>query len=262
MTSDLETQIRAILKQSDSGGSIPVKRTASDGTVHEYRCSWIAGFGSTLTRAAYVQKFKEQPPAWVRILHPAKEASIYNIALKAGTPLSASIGDVQNMTDNAKQASDRARDFAVAAHGDQPYGDLPYVAHLAAVVRVLGDFGFAGDYLIAGWLHDVVEDTDKTVAEIESAFGDRASKLVWAVTGGGERATHVATIHQKIADYPDAAAVKLADRIANVEACKAGDKHSIRYNREHAEFATVIQPHVPAAMWQRYLQALFACRAS
>lgn len=151
-----------------------------------------------------------------------------------------------------------AREFAVAAHGDQRYGDRPYVEHLAAVVDVLEEFGFSDEYVAAGWLHDVVEDTDVTEADIQAAFGEQVAKLVSAVSGGGNRETHVASIYEKIEAYPDAAFLKLADRIANVEACARGDKHSIRYAREHPRFATVVGPHVPPAMWERYLVALKA----
>lgn len=151
---------------------------------------------------------------------------------------------------------DRAREFAIAAHGNQCYGDEPYESHLAAVVQILEDFGFSDEFKAAGWLHDVVEDTDKKIADISDAFGDRVAHLVWAVTGGGDRESHVASIHRKIGAYPDAAVVKLADRIANVEACRRGDKHSVRYSREHGDFATTIRPHVPLAMWERYLSAL------
>lgn len=151
---------------------------------------------------------------------------------------------------------DAVRAFAVSAHGDQRYGDCPYVEHLSAVVKVLEEFGFSDEHVAAGWLHDVVEDTDITEADIEEAFGERVAKLVSAVSGGGDRATHVASIYAKIEAYPDAAVVKLADRIANVEACAQGDKHSIRYAREHPRFSTVIGPHVPPAMWDRYLVAL------
>ena len=35
----------------------------------------------------------------------------------------------------------RARSFAIAAHGDQTYGDEPYVFHLDAVVELLAPFG-------------------------------------------------------------------------------------------------------------------------
>jgi (p)ppGpp synthase/HD superfamily hydrolase len=156
----------------------------------------------------------------------------------------------------AKLRAARAREFALRAHGGQLYGTRPYIEHLAEVVSVLEDFGFSGDYLSAGWLHDVIEDTDATVAEVEAEFGDRVAKLVWAVTGGGDRASHVESIYDKIAAFPEAAAVKLADRIANIEACASGDRHSLRYGREHGGFAAAIQPHVPPTMWERYLQAL------
>lgn len=152
----------------------------------------------------------------------------------------------------------RARDFAVEAHGDQRYGDKPYVEHLSAVVRVLEDFGCSGDHLVAGWLHDVIEDTDATRSELKSAFGEHVAKLVWAVTGGGKRERHVASIHKKLAAFPDAAVINLADRIANVEASQPGDRHATRYRDEHPEFAEVVRSHVPAEMWQRYFQALEA----
>ena len=67
---------------------------------------------------------------------------------------------------NAKAA--RAREFAAHAHGNQRYGDGPYVEHLAKVVAVLTDFGYQGDYLCAGWLHDVVEDTCTTLDDIRA----------------------------------------------------------------------------------------------
>lgn len=155
------------------------------------------------------------------------------------------------MADSVQQA----REFAIAAHGEQRYGDKPYESHLAAVVQIMDDFGLPAEFKVAGWLHDVIEDTEATVADISEAFGDRVARLVWAVTGGGDRESHVASIHRKIAAYPDAAVVKLADRIANVESCRRGDRHSLRYSREHATFEATIRQHVPAVMWKRYVQA-------
>lgn len=149
----------------------------------------------------------------------------------------------------------KAREFAVKAHGGQRYGDRPYVEHLAEVVAVLTDFEYKAQYLCAGWLHDVVEDTPTTLGEIERNFGAEVARLVDAVSGGGDRESHVASIYEKIAAYPDAAIVKLADRIANVEACALGDKHAKRYAREHNGFAAAIQPHVCRQNWQRYERA-------
>ncbi len=50
-----------------------------------------------------------------------------------------------------------AQRYAEAAHGDQRYGQKPYVSHLAAVRAVLNDFGVSGDLGVAAWLHDVLE---------------------------------------------------------------------------------------------------------
>ncbi len=150
-----------------------------------------------------------------------------------------------------------ARAFAVAAHGDQRYGGEPYETHLAAVVRVLGDFGYGEAYRQAGWLHDVVEDTAVPLAEIGARFGDEVAAMVDAVTGlGATRQERNARIYAGLRACPAAAAVKLADRIANVEAAAPGSEHRARYAREAAAFAEVVRPHVPAAMWLRLEAAL------
>lgn len=54
----------------------------------------------------------------------------------------------------AGSTENRAREFAIAAHGEQRYGDDPYVSHLAAVVQVMDDFELSDEFKVAGWLHD------------------------------------------------------------------------------------------------------------
>jgi len=153
---------------------------------------------------------------------------------------------------------ERAREYAIAAHGEQRYGNHPYAYHLAAVVKILAEAGASDDMIIAGWLHDVVEDTDATEADIAAAFGEEVAGLVGAVSGGGNRDAHVAAIYEKIKALPAGATVKLADRIANIEAATPGDRHSLRYAREHPGFAEVIEPHAPPSLWKRYMAALAA----
>ena len=74
----------------------------------------------------------------------------------------------------------QARDFAIAAHGDQTYGEQPYVFHLDAVVAHLTDFGEPAQ--VVGYLHDVVEDTPTTSDDIEQVFGEFVSQCVAIVT--------------------------------------------------------------------------------
>ena len=73
-----------------------------------------------------------------------------------------------------------ARTFAVAAHGDQKYGDQPYSFHLDAVAEILAPFGEQAQ--IAGYLHDVVEDTPVQLEAVRREFGDKISECVALVT--------------------------------------------------------------------------------
>src|SRR5262245_31138361 len=83
---------------------------------------------------------------------------------------------------------EQARQLAIAAHGNQTYGDKPYEHHLRAVVDVLKRFGASledastAPLLIAAWLHDSLEDTALSRAEVETNFGAEVTELVWRVT--------------------------------------------------------------------------------
>ena len=157
---------------------------------------------------------------------------------------------------------ENAREFAIAAHGDQRYGDGPYQVHLAAVAAVLDRFGIATDPLRqAAWLHDTVEDTDTTREQIAERFGDHVAALVWAVTneaGPNRRARNAAT-YPKIARQPGAVLLKLADRIANVESCIAsGDRRLSMYAREYPGFRAALRSdgdEVARPLWD-HLDAL------
>lgn len=146
----------------------------------------------------------------------------------------------------------QARDFAIKAHGDQKYGGDPYGVHLFDVVAIAKEYGCTDAQWKAAFLHDVLEDTAVTSDQILDLFGADVLSIVYACTGEGiDRAERVACIYRRIADYPAAALVKLADRIANVEAATPGGHHWWRYKAELPGFRAVIRPHVPDAMWER-----------
>ncbi|WP_181697944.1 HD domain-containing protein [Nocardia sp. GTS18] len=155
------------------------------------------------------------------------------------------------------QREAQAREFAVAAHGDQRYGERPYVTHLAAVRGVLDDFGFGGDLAVAAWLHDVIEDTPVTAEEVESRFGRAVLDLVWAVTGvGPDRKARNLDAYTKIAAHPRAVILKLADRTANAQASPPASSWMGMYRTEHPTFKAHLgglladDPTV-ARMWER-----------
>ncbi len=142
-----------------------------------------------------------------------------------------------------------ARRFALAAHGDQRYGAHPYVHHLDAVVAVLARFGITHPELVAAaWLHDVVEDTQVTRDDIAERFGDRVAGIVWALTDADapDRASRKRVTYERIAVTPDAATVKVADRIAN---CEEPGRQIEMYRAEQPAFrAAMVTGGAPAPM--------------
>jgi len=136
----------------------------------------------------------------------------------------------------------KARGYATKLHEGQKYdsGTAPYVVHLAEVRDVCVEFGWDETaYRVAAWLHDTIEDTDTTADMIETDFGERVRKLVWAVTGEGKnRRERNEDAYKKMISYPDAIPLKLADRIANARASKETSPDALfeMYAREHPAF--------------------------
>lgn len=78
---------------------------------------------------------------------------------------------------------DHAIDFATKAHeGQKRKSGEPYIIHPLAVAATLIDWGMDIDTVLAGVLHDTVEDTDATLEMIESLFGHDVAFLVDGVT--------------------------------------------------------------------------------
>lgn len=167
------------------------------------------------------------------------------------------MGD-NSMTTHTGGAVD-ARAFATHKHEGQKYGEKPYTVHLAAVRDVLLSVGVLDDEPlgIAAWLHDTVEDTSTTREEIEVRFGADVASLVWAVTGVGKnRKERNANAYEKIRAYPLAATLKLADRIANVEASANVPDKLAMYRKEWPSFRDALAGNGHPALWERLRKAL------
>ncbi|NDJ16318.1 RelA/SpoT family protein [Myxacorys almedinensis] len=77
----------------------------------------------------------------------------------------------------------KAFNFAYQLHeGQYRASGEPYIAHPVAVAGILRDLGGSSTMIAAGFLHDVVEDTDITPDEIEAQFGIEVRCLVEGVT--------------------------------------------------------------------------------
>jgi guanosine-3',5'-bis(diphosphate) 3'-pyrophosphohydrolase len=156
----------------------------------------------------------------------------------------------------------KAKEFAIAKHGTQKYGEHPYSYHLDRVSQVLTEFGYATDESIvaAGWLHDTLEDTETTYTELVSEFGHEISDIVFAVTNesGKNRGDRFRKTALKIQSNKKALIVKLADRIANTEASlQSNPKLYKMYLKEFPVFKELLynpQDVELMPMWNRLIE--------
>jgi (p)ppGpp synthase/HD superfamily hydrolase len=113
-----------------------------------------------------------------------------------------------------------ALEFAAARHAGQrrEADDAPFILHPLEVAQLLRGRDYPDHVVAAGVLHDLVEDTDVTLAELEHRFGAMVAKLVEAVSeppGGGTYAERKARLRAVVAAAnADAAAVYAADKVA------------------------------------------------
>jgi len=116
--------------------------------------------------------------------------------------------------------------LAARAHAGQMRKgtDVPYLVHPVHVARILEAHGFDEDIVLAGLLHDTLEDTALTLDEIARVAGTRVASLVREVTEdkrdeSGERPWEVRKNEQleRLARADrEVAALKAADSLHNV----------------------------------------------
>ena len=77
----------------------------------------------------------------------------------------------------------KAYEFGAIAHeGQTRMSGEPYISHPVAVAQTLADMHLDSQTIVAAILHDVVEDTDVPIAELEDQFGTEVATLVDAVS--------------------------------------------------------------------------------
>ncbi len=117
----------------------------------------------------------------------------------------------------------RALAFATEAHKGQvrKYTGAPYIHHPIEVADLVRRVSHTVEMVCAAYLHDVVEDTSRTLSDVRLAFGDEVARIVSELTdvstpADGTRAQRKAIDLAHIAAASaEAQTVKLADLISN-----------------------------------------------
>ena len=140
------------------------------------------------------------------------------------TALKASIADHHPTADLS--GVDRAFDLAVDAHQGQPRATgEPYVSHPIASAQIVADLGIDPIAVEAALLHDVPEDTEYSLTDIEEKFGAEVAHLVDGVTKLSRFSTHSHEQQQAenirkmllaMAEDIRVVLIKLADRLHNM----------------------------------------------
>lgn len=132
--------------------------------------------------------------------------------------------------------------FAAERHRHQRRKDAeasPYINHPLALAHILVSEGAVADgaVIAAALLHDTVEDTETTLAELEDLFGARVAGIVAEVTDDtalpkAER--KALQVSRAAGKSPGAKLVKLADKIANLRDLAARPPHNWPLERRTA----------------------------
>lgn len=146
---------------------------------------------------------------------------------------------------------EHAIDVASEAHeGQKRRSGEPYIIHPLFVASTLIDWGMDIDSVLAGILHDTVEDTDITLEKIESLFGKDVSFLVDGVTKVSQARAGMQDLAEYLPQTKDNLSklliaigqdvrviiIKLADRLHNLETLQHMPKEKqIKIARESLE---------------------------
>ena len=146
----------------------------------------------------------------------------------------------------------RAYNYALGHHGDQcRRSGEPYIIHPLNVAYILADIGLDDSTICAALLHDVVEDTDVTDADLRKEFGDEIAEMVAGVTKLGEM--QFETVEEKqVEDYRKmflamgkdirVILIKLADRLHNMRTLKY-----LKRDRQIANAKETMELYAPLA---------------
>ncbi|GGK49872.1 MULTISPECIES: RelA/SpoT family protein [Flavobacteriaceae] len=141
-------------------------------------------------------------------------------------------GAYQTFTDTDKKEIRKAFDIALEAHSSQrrKTGE-PYIFHPIAVAKIVAyEIGLDTTSIVAALLHDVVEDTDYTLEDIERLFGENVARIVNGLTkishlkkdqDASVQAENFRKMLLTLNDDVRVILIKIADRLHNMQTMDA-----------------------------------------
>ena len=147
------------------------------------------------------------------------------------------VGEMAGATPEDIAIVEKAYEFSKKAHeGQERYSGEPYFIHPAATAKTLAEYGMDATTVVAGLLHDAVEDGRVSRADMEKEFGKELLFIVDGVTKLGTHRYRGAERHAEslrrllVATASDIRVliVKLADRKHNMQTLEHVPEHKRR----------------------------------
>ena len=140
--------------------------------------------------------------------------------------------------------------FVMEAHkGQLRKSGEPYIKHPIEVAKILADLKMDSIVIASGLLHDVVEDTEHSIKEIQEKFGTEIAEMVDSVTkisdiqkGVDRTAKTFRKFLTYVSKHPQIMAIKLADRLNNMYTL-----HYLKPERQHAISQETLDFYAPLA---------------
>ncbi|RKD87803.1 RelA/SpoT family protein [Mangrovibacterium diazotrophicum] len=142
----------------------------------------------------------------------------------------------QRISDEGKERIRKAFEFANNAHaGVKRKSGEPYIIHPIAVAKIVSsEIGLGATSIIAAILHDVVEDTDYTLTDMENLFGKKVAEIVDGLTKlsdeftaqhDSKQATNFRKMLMTLSNDVRVILIKLADRLHNMRTLESMAPH-------------------------------------
>ena len=113
-------------------------------------------------------------------------------------------------------------------------GEDIFMCHLMQVVKILEQVTTDEDILAAGWLHDIIEDTDYTPHQLFRDFGQRVHDLVLEVTHEGQCDNH--GYYFPRLKTREGIMIKFADRLSNLTRMKSWHPERVDHYLRKSKF--------------------------